>query len=199
MKVLFITITALFSVLSHLATAEEGLGSRVRLMKNADGSTTEYKRDTNNTTLEKTTYKENQRGEKIIRSKTTYRRDKLGRLRAGIIEDGQRQTLYRIQYGYDRHTGRLVAENMYDARVRRTSPQNPTKETPIRALRYTYNAQGKRGKPVVYSALQGKTVEELRKYLVANGYKDSLTSSDIDADPFKDQPVNPNSRRLQSQ
>lgn len=168
-------------------------GSHVRLIKNADGSTTQYKRDATNTSLEKSTYVEKKNGEKIIRTRTIYVRDVQGLLRSGIIEDGQRRKLYRIVYGYDR-LGRLVAENMYDARVvRRNNPQKPNEETPIRALRYPYDAQGMRGTPVVYSAMKGKTAEELKKWLKEHGYKDSTTLPDND--PFRKDPVNPRSRR----
>ncbi len=166
--------------------------SHVRLMKNVDGSTTQFKRDINNTTLEKSTYVEKENGEKIIRTKTTYVRDKQGRLRSGIIEDGQRIKLYKLRYGYDPKTGRLIAENMFDAKqVRRNDPRNPKLETPVRALRYSYDAQGQRSKPIVYSGMTGKTAIEFKKWLKVNKF-DKTTLPEID--PFKT--INPNATRL---
>lgn len=168
--------------------------SHVRLMKNADGSTTQFKRDLTNTTLEKSTFVEKQNGEKIIRTRTTYVRDKQGRLRSGVIEDGQRIKLYKLRYGYDSRTGRLIAENMYDARtVRRNDPRDPKKETPVRALRYSYDAQGQRSKPIVYVGVTGRTAEELKKWLKANKFEKGTLP---DVDPFAPKTANPNARRL---
>lgn len=168
--------------------------SHVRLMKNSDGSTTQFKRDINNTTLEKSTYVEKENGEKIIRTRTTYVRDKQGRLRSGIIEDGQRIKLYKLRYGYEPRTGRLIAENMYDAKViRRNDPNNPKKETPVRALRYSYDAQGQRSKPVVYVGVKGKTAEELKEWLKKNKFEKGTLP---DVDPFAPKTINPNARRL---
>ncbi len=156
--------------------------SHVRLMKNSDGSTTQFKRDLNNTTLEKSTFVEKKNGEKIIRTRTTYVRDKQGRLRSGIIEDGQRIKLYKLRYGYDSKTGRLIAENMFDARtIRRNDPKDPRKETPVRALRYSYDAQGQRSKPVVYVGVKGRTAEELQKWLKDNKFEKGTFP---DVDPF---------------
>ena len=156
-------------------------------MKNADGSTTQFKRDLNNTRLEQTSYIEKKNGEKIVRTRTVYRRDKDGRLRNGIIEDGQRIKLYRIIYGYDA-TGRLIAENMYDARVvRKNDPIDPTKETPVRALRYTYDPQGKRGRPVAYVGVKGKTAQELQAWIKKNKFEGGIQLGD----PFRNDAVTP--------
>lgn len=167
--------------------------SHVRLMKNVDGSTTQFKRDLNNTTLEKSTYVEKENGEKIIRTRTTYVRDKQGRLRSGIIEDGQRIKLYKIRYGYDPRTGRLIAENMFDAKqIRRNDPTDPRKETPVRALRYSYDAQGQRSKPIVYVGVKGRTAEELNKWLKKNKFEKGTFP---DVDPFAPKTINPNATR----
>lgn len=166
--------------------------SHVRLMKNVDGSTTQFKRDLYNTTLEKSTFIEKQNGEKIIRTRTTYVRDKQGRLRSGIIEDGQRIKLYKLRYGYDPKTGRLIAENMFDARtIRRNDANDPSKETPVRALRYSYDAQGQRSKPIVYVGVVGKTAQELQKWLKKNKFEKGTFP---DVDPFAPKTANPNAR-----
>ena len=166
-------------------------GAHVRIFKNTDGSTTQLKRDHTNTRLEQSSYREKANGEKIVETRTLYRRDKNARLRSGIIQDGQRKKLFRIVYGYSAKTGRLIAENMFDARViRRNNPNNPNEETPIRALRYAYNAQGKRSKPIVYNALPGKTQDQLKAWL--KKYRRGSNSTLPTADPYRNQAVTPN-------
>jgi len=177
------------------ATAQEipAEGPHVRIMKNADGSSTQFKRDMTNRTLEQSSFMEKANGEKIVRTRTIYRRDDNGRLRSGIIEDGKKLKLYRIIYGYDKHTGKLIAENMYDARVvRKNDPRDPNKETPVRALRYSYNAQGQRSKPIVYVGVQGKTAAELKKWIEKNGYQNGTMPMD---DPFREDGVTPSAPR----
>jgi len=162
-----------------------------RITRNRDGSTTEFKRDSGNTTLEKRTYIEKPNGEQVTRSRTLYRRDKFGNLRSGAIYDGQNKKLFRVVYGYHADTGRLIAENMFDARVRRTNPKDPSKEEPVRATRYHYNAQGERSAPFSFTSQAGQTSEELMGWLDRN-----KPASDVDRDPFKRVPVNPNSKLL---
>lgn len=161
-----------------------------RLMNNRDGSVTEFTRNAENTVLIKKTYVDKPNGERVMRDTTTFRRDKLGNLRSGIIADGAKRPLFRIVYGYHKDTGRLVAENMYDARVKRTFKEDPTKEEPVRATRYHYTAQGERSAPIVFTSQAGKTSEELMNYLNRN------KKSDVELDPFRNDPVNPNSRPL---
>ena len=162
-----------------------------RITRNRDGSVTEFKRDPGNTTLVKRTYVEKENGEQVTRSKTVYRRDKFGNLRSGIIYDGRNNKLFRIVYGYHADTGRLIAENMYDARVKRTSPLDPNKEEPVRATRYSYDTRGNRSAPIVFTSQAGRTSDELMKWLDRN-----KPASDVDNDPFKNKPVNPNARSL---
>jgi hypothetical protein len=162
-----------------------------RISKNRDGSITEFTRDAGNTTLVKRTYSEKPNGEPVTRSRTLYRRDKFGNLRSGAIYDGQNKKLFRVVYGYHQDTGRLIAENMFDARVRRTNPKDPSKEEPVRATRYHYNAQGERSAPLTFTSQAGKTSEELMGWLDRN-----KPFSDVDRDPFKRTPVNPNSKPL---
>ncbi len=162
-----------------------------RISKNRDGSVTEFKRDAGNTKLEKRTYIEKSNGEKVIRSRTLYGRDKFGNLRYGSVYDGQNKKLFRIVYGYHADTGRLIAEDMFDARVRRTYPKDPSKEQPVRATRYHYNAQGERSAPSTFTSQAGKTSDELMGWLDRN-----KPASDVDRDPFKRVPVNPNAKPL---
>jgi len=81
-----------------------------------------------------------------------------------IPEEGSHVRIMRNSDGSS--TGLLIAENMYDARIiRKNDPTDPTKETPVRALRYSYNAQGQRSKPIVYVGVQGRTAQELKQWL----------------------------------
>ncbi len=162
-----------------------------RITRNRDGSTTEFKRNTSNTKLEKITSIEKANGEKVIRSRTLYGRDKYGNLRYGHIFDGQGNKLFRIVYGYHEDTGRLIAENMYDTRVKRTYANDPNREEPVRVTRYYYNAQGERSAPISWTSQAGKTSDELMKWLNRNN-----PANDVDRDPFKKVPVNPNAKPL---
>lgn len=168
-------------------------GKLVRISRNPDGSVTEFERNPENTVLEKRTYVEKRNGEKVLRNRTIYRRDKFGNLRSGQIYDGQRTQLFRIVYGYEKGTGRLIAENMFDARVKRTSAENPSEETPVRALRYSYDAQGNRSKPMVFNGPPGQETESLLLWL-KDQKLDRGTLPEVD--PYRQEPVNPNSKPL---
>ena len=111
-----------------------------------------------------------------------YRRNKFGKLYSGHIFDGQRTMLFRIVYGYDKATGRLVAENMFDARVKRTSPNGPDREKPIRAIRYTYDHKDQRSKPLVFANDESALPEFFQSVGLENGTMP-------DEDPFADKKV----------
>lgn len=168
-------------------------GKLVRISKNPDGSITELERDPGNTLLEKRTYIEKRNGEKVLRNRTIYRRDKHGKLRSGQIFDGQRKLLFRIVYGYDKNTGLLVAENMFDARVKRTFRNDPNKEEPVRALRYSYDAQGNRSAPMIFTSQAGKDANQLMQWLEEQKLHNGTLP---DSDPFSKDPVNPNAKRV---
>ncbi|MEO1855787.1 MAG: hypothetical protein ABGY95_00270 [Rubritalea sp.] len=192
-------LTLMLAVYACLQTPLEAQGKSTskskhlaRITKNRDGSTTEFKRDPGNTTLVKRTYVETANGEQVTRTRTIYRRDKFGNLRSGAIYDGKNTKLFRVVYGYHADSGRLIAENMYDARVRRTNPKDPSKEEPVRATRYHYTAQGERSAPITFTSQAGRTSEELMGWLNRNKDK----GSDHDRDPFKRVPVNPNAKPL---
>jgi len=170
--------TALIGLLAlsiPLLNAQD-VDDHVHLIKNPDGSFTKFIKDLNNTSLLKQIYEEKQNGEKIILTTTTYLRDKNGKFRSGIIEDHKRRKLYKLRYGYEPRTGRLIAENMYDARhVHKNDPLKPNKETPIRALRYTYN--------------QEKTAKELKRWLKENKFEKGTFPN---FDPFAPKEIKPN-------
>lgn len=157
----------------------------VRVMKNEDGSITEFRRSTDERVIEKRTYGDRRggSGERVLRMSIIYRKDVHGRLRTGKIYDGSGQVLYRVVYGYHRTTGRLAAEDMFDARVKRTRVVNgkdgvPKEvETPVRRLYHRYDAQGRPSKPIVFCAPAGKRAEELfgkegSTYLRKDPFKD---------------------------
>lgn len=140
-------------------------------MRNNDGSYTEFRKSSDDRIIERRNYQEtkNGTGERILRMSIIYRKDKHGRLRSGRIYDGTGKILYRVVYGYHKVTGKLVAENMYDAREKRTKiitdANGKTKEIeiPVRRLYHIYDAQGRPAKPIAITYVHGKRAEELFK------------------------------------
>jgi len=152
------------------ASATKGTDHSVRIMRNNDGSYTEFSKSSDERIIERRNYSASNggSGERVLRMSIIYRKDVFGKLRSGKIYDGTGKVLYRVVYGYHKQTGRLVAENMYDARVKRTQivtdPQTgKTKEieTPVRKLYHRYDAQGRPAKPIVFCMPAGKRAEEL--------------------------------------
>lgn len=144
--------------------------NNVRIMHNEDGTYTEFKRSSDERVIERRTYGDRPGGggDRILRMSIIYRKDIYGKLRSGIVYDGSGAKLYRILYGYHKDTGSLVAEDMFDARVKRTKTLTDTetgkpyeKEMPVRYLRYRYDAQGRQLKPIVFCLPAGKRAEEL--------------------------------------
>jgi hypothetical protein len=165
------TLTVTFSCLgvASMDAAVHKKKQNVRMMRNEDGSITEFRRSSDERVLEKRTYGERPggNGERVLRFSVIYRKDVQGRLRTGKVYDGAGEILFRVQYGYHRETGRLVAENMYDARQKRTRVVNGPDGKPmevekvIRRLYYRYDAQGRPAKPIVFCAPEGEYAEKL--------------------------------------
>ena len=65
---------------------------------------------------------------------------------------------------------------MFDSRVKRINPKNPTEEMPVQVVRYVIDAQGKRSAPIVFNLLPGKTFEEVF----------GSSSSALQTNPFQD-------------
>ena len=79
---------------------------------------------------------------------------------------------------------------MYEAKqVHKNDPLNPHKETPIRALRYTYNQQGERSKPIITLGVEEKTAKELKKWLKENKFEKGTFPN---FDPFAPKEIKPN-------
>lgn len=142
----------------------------VRIMRNQDGSFTEFKKSSDERVIERRNYSAQNggNGERVLRMSIIYRKDIYGKMRSGRIHDGSGKILYRVVYGYHKETGKLVAENMFDARVKRTEIiTDPTTgkttevEKPVRKLFHRYDAQGRRAKPIVICLPPGKRAEEL--------------------------------------
>ncbi len=142
----------------------------VRILRNNDGSYTEFSKSSDDRVIFRKTYgaAKGGNGHKVLRMCVIYRKDLFGRMRSGKIYDGAGKLLYRVVYGYHRKTGKLIAEDMFDARVKRTKAiRNPTtgkleeREIPVRRLYHRYDAQGRRAKPIVFCAPAGKLAEEL--------------------------------------
>lgn len=142
----------------------------VRIMRNDDGSFTEFRKSSDARVIERRNYSDQNggNGERTLRMSIIYRKDIHGKLRSGRIHDGSGKILYRVVYGYHKNTGLLVAENMFDARVKRTKVVTDPKtgetkeiEYPVRRLFHRYDAQGRRAKPMVFCLPAGKRAEEM--------------------------------------
>ena len=164
-----------FSTLALVTTTQaqaniSGNKHNVRIMRNQDGSFTEFKKSSDERVIERRNYSAQNggSGERVLRMSIIYRKDVYGKMRSGRVHDGSGKILYRVVYGYHKETGRLVAENMFDARVKRTEivtdpSTGKTKEVekPVRKLYHRYDAQGRRAKPIVICLPAGKTADEL--------------------------------------
>ena len=132
----------------------EILGPNSRVMKHQDGSRTYYKR----TAGQKVIVKKNVGVDGNVRLVTHYHMDDLGNPRACKIYDNNNKLLFKVSYGYEIATGRLMREMMFhaDRKDLNTGSLLVASET-----RYTYDSQGNRSKPLVFTFAKGKTAEEL--------------------------------------
>lgn len=141
----------------------ESKGPHVRIKKNdQDGSYVVFERSPDDQSLVKTTKDQNGR----VKMKARYQRGPRGFLRKGQIYDGQGTFIYRVIYGYDSQTGQLVAEQMFDARVKNLYPPEFTDkdgnriEMPIRRVYYFYDADGNQSKAISLVPKPGMTAQE---------------------------------------
>lgn len=143
----------------------ESKGPHVRIKRNdQDGSYVVFERSPDDRSLVKTT--KNQNGD--VKMRATYIRNPEGFLVSGQIHDGQGTLIYRVQYGYHVETGQLVAEQMYDARVKNYYPaeiRDPKTgkrvEMPVRRVYYYYDAEGNQSKAISLVPRSGKSAEEI--------------------------------------
>lgn len=98
-----------------------------------------------------------------LRLTTVYRLSPQGNPLTCDIYDGKGTRLFKSRYGYDPKPGltygKLVEEQMFDARVKRTDESG--REIPVRRFLYTYDAQGNRNAPISITIIPGKTAEEV--------------------------------------
>jgi hypothetical protein len=158
-------------------------GPNVRVMRHEDGSRTVFIKSPDGRTLTRKMFTTSG----TLKMMTVFRMDQNQNPTGCKIYDGSNELIYKVRYGYRKSDGKLVQEEMYDARVVRKDPATG-KEMPVQVVKYCYDAQGNRSAPMAFNLLPGKTFQELF------GEK----SSALDANPFQnpDAPVNPNSRRI---
>jgi len=150
----------------------ESKGPHVRIKRNdQNGSYIVFERSPDDRLLVKTTKDQNDK----IKMQAKYRRNQKGFLSSGEIFDGQGTKIWRVKYGYHVKTALLVAEDMYDARVKNYYPpeirdENGNRvEMPIRRVYYFYDADGNQSKAISLVPSPGKTARD-----VFNKTKDPL-------------------------
>ncbi|MDG0994189.1 MAG: hypothetical protein P8O22_05600 [Akkermansiaceae bacterium] len=165
----FATVFLITGISENAYSQNQKKKQSVRMMRNDDGSFTEFRRSSNERILEKRILapQEGGNGELATTVSFIYRKDIHGRLRSCKIHDAIGTILYRVSYGYHKDTGRLDREYMFDAQVKRTytiigADGKPTNvEKPVRRLYYRYDAQGRPAKPIAICLPPGKRAEEL--------------------------------------
>jgi len=157
-------------------------GKLVRLIRNQDNTISEFSQSGSERVLIKKTLQENQQGVRDLLTRTVYRKDADLNLRSAKIYDAQGNVLFRVIYGYHKDNGRLVAENMYDCRQKRLDSDGS--ELAVRAVRYTYDAQGNRARPIVFTSLPGKEASAVFK---AGSTKQDGTTfpTELEDNPFR--------------
>jgi len=134
----------------------EKAGPNVRVKRHQDGSRTVFQRSRDDTTLVKRTYGANG----AVKMVSVYRIGTNGQPLACKIFDGGKNLLYKVSYGFNKSSGRLEAERMFDARAFRPNKDNPRQEQPVRIMYYNYDAQGRATKPEVYTFNEGMLAED---------------------------------------
>ena len=173
MKILF-TIGALFTIaldspLLGQSNSDQDLweskGPHVRIKRSdQDGSYVVFERTPDDQKLIKTTRDVND----VIQMRALYYRNKKGFLTLGRIFDGQGNQLYRVRYGYDKTTGLLVAEDMFDERVKfhypnKVDAKGNLVEMPVRRIYYFSDADGNQSKAIALVPNKGAKAEEVFK------------------------------------
>ena len=157
-------------------------GPNVRVTRHKDGSRTVFERSPDNRTLTAKTFS----GNGVLQSMTVYRMDRHGNPLSCKIYDAQKQELFKASYGYRKADGQLVEERMFDSRVKRTDPDTG-REIPVRRFLYTYDAQGRRNKPIAISLVPGKTFDQV----YGPGNAPAPGPSALESNPFQEEPAPP--------
>ena len=191
----FKTLLATAILLAGIATAGvpglEVKGPYASIKRNKDGSYEEFSRPPD----ERTITKKLKNASGTLLTTTVYRLSPQGNPLACDIYDGRGTRLFKTRYAYNGNRnsptfGKLVEEEMYDARVVRKDPRTG-KEMPVMKYIYTYDAQGNRLKPKAFTLIPGKYA------------KDVFGPSGLTYDPFEGAPmpktgggVNPKAKRV---
>lgn len=143
----------------------ESKGPHVRIKRSdEDGSYVVFKRTPDDQKLMKTTHDIND----VIQMRALYYRNKKGFLTLGRIFDGQGNQLFRVRYGYDKTTGLLVAEDVFDERAKfyypdKVDAQGNLVEMPKRRIYYFYDADGNQSKAIALVPHKGAKAEDVFK------------------------------------
>jgi hypothetical protein len=134
-------------------------GPYASVKTNKDGSREYFSRTRDMRSITKQT----KSADGTLRMTTVYRLSPQGNPLTCDIFDGKGTRLFKSRYGYDPKPGltygKLVEEQMFDARVKRTDESG--REIPVRRFLYTYDAQGNRNAPISITIVPGKTAEEV--------------------------------------
>lgn len=138
---IFLLFALLFSF-SPLMADDPGFDAEdsqfVRVVRNDDGSRSIFQRTPE---MKGGMRKQMFDATGILMSVTIYRTGPNGELTSCKIYDGKGTELYKVAYGYEKSTARLVRERMYDSKT----------NVIVRLFVYTYDEQGRRSKPFAYS------------------------------------------------
>ena len=159
----------------------EATQHNVRIMRHRDGTNTEYRRSSDEKTLTKRRLSGARGGRNAILTTTIYRMDKRGNPLSCKIFDGKENLLYKVSYGYHRKTGRLVAEDTYDARVPQKDAQTG-KEVPVRRMYWFYDGAGNVTRAFSFVWRKGEYAEQ--KYDKPKDYETSFPTDN----PFNNGP-----------
>lgn len=158
----------------------EKVSHNVRIMRHRDGTNTEYRRSNDEKTLVKKRLSGVRGGRNSILTTTVYRMDKRGNPLSCKIFDGKENLLFKVGYGYHRVTGRLVAEDMFDARVPQVDPKTG-KEIPIRRMYWFYDGVGNVTQAFSFAWRKGEYAEE-----IYDSHRDFKSNFPTD-NPFRNQ------------
>jgi len=187
------TLIAATVLLGGIAAAEvpglEVKGPYSSIKRNKDGSYEEFSRTPNSPSITK----QLKDASGTLRTTTIYRLSPQGNPLTCDIHDGKGKRLFKSRYGYDKRPGltygKLLEEQMFDARVVRKDPSTG-EEMPVRRFIYTYDARGNRNAPIAINLIPGKMAEDV------------FGPSGLQFDPFdaremsKGGTVNPKGQRL---
>jgi hypothetical protein len=161
MKIATLVAAALLLAGSALADVPglEVKGPYASVKTNKDGSREYFSRTRDMRTITKQT----KSADGTLRLTTVYRLSPQGNPLACDIFDGKGTRLFKSRYGYDPKPGltfgKLVEEQMFDARVKRADASG--QEMPVRRFLYTYDAQGNRNAPMAITLVPGKDANDI--------------------------------------